>query len=596
MITKEETQRRRLRGRALASEGNGRGLTALKVAVLCSFNADWLAPFLAEAFERRGIWCEPWIGPFGQIASEMLDSESELYRFGPDVVVVIPTAEDVLIPLFQRPGNFSHASAASLAEERLTELRGCLGALLERAPRATVVAVPFGSNRAPGSSVLRPHAEARGQAPVDAFVEGVRGFDDLSPRILLADWDWHARSDGWEALRDDRLWYLARMRLNHVGLAELAELLARQVSAARGSARKVVVVDLDNTLWGGVVGEVGVGGLELGGEGLGLAYQDAQRELLKWHDAGMLLAVCSKNNLADALEVLDRHPGTVLRREHFAAIRINWSDKASNIRSIASELNLGLDSFVFLDDSPAERAWVSGALPEVLVPELPTDPADRPSFLRSSEFALRGSPTEADRDRTRSYVAAGERGLWKAQAASYDEFLRSLQLQLEFAPVGPLTLARAVQLCQRTNQFNLTTLRHTQADLEALMASGAEAFTVAVRDRFEDSGITGLAVLTNRGDEYEIDTFLLSCRVLGRRVEDAFLAFLIDHARARGASCVTGRYTPTEKNAQVAKFYSDQGFQAVEEGVYLLELHKRGPATHRPIANRIYENAGGPRS
>ena len=189
------------------------------------------------------------------------------------------------------------------------------------------------------------------------------------------DWDYFACRNGWASFCDDRLWYLGRMRLNPLGLASLADLVAEYLAAFRGATRKVVAVDLDNTLWGGVVGEVGVQGIVLGNEGLGLAFQDCQRELLKWHDSGTLLAVCSKNNPEDALAVFDQHPDMILKREHFAAVRINWQDKATNLREIAAELDLGIDSFVFLDDNPVERGWISKALPEVAVPSLPTDPA-----------------------------------------------------------------------------------------------------------------------------------------------------------------------------------------------------------------------------
>ena len=365
------------------------------------------------------------------------------------------------------------------------------------------------------------------------------------------------------------------MRLNPAGLADLARLLAEHLAVVRGKVRKVAVVDLDDTLWGGVLGEVGLRGLELGTEGIGLAFQDFQRELLKWHDAGILLAVCSKNDEEEALAALDQHAEGILRSEHFAARRINWLDKAQNLRAIADELNLSLDSFVFLDDNPTERAWVSSALPEVLVPDLPQDPVDRPSFLRTAPYVQCLHVTDTDRNRARSYQSAQSRNQWKARAGSFDEFLASLQLELEVAPLRPGSLARAAQMCQRTNQFNLTTKRYSPADLERFMTDEtATVFTLATRDRFEDSGITGLAILRYQHEQAEIDTFLLSCRVLGRRIEDAFLAFLVRQARAHGVVTLIGRYIPTGKNGQVATFYADRGFRPGDPSCFALRLQE----------------------
>lgn len=580
MISNTTLIERKQRGQALLSGVRPPGLEPLRIAVLCSFNAEPIAPFLAEALGRRGLAAEVYIGPFGQIAQEILDPGSGLYRFEPDAVAVIPAAEDLLTPLFQRPGTLEAGEADRLVTGRLGDLADWLERLGQRRPAATILAVPFGTDRVPGPNVLDSRATARGQAALAAFVDGVRGLDAGTAHLVTVDWDWWARGPGWAALRDDRLWYLGRMRLNGPGLAHLAELIARHVAAVRRPARKVVAVDLDNTLWGGVVGEVGLGGITLGNEGLGLAFQDFQRALLRWHDTGILLAACSKNNPEDALSVLDEHPDCILRREHFAALRINWNDKAGNLRELAAELNLGLDSFVFLDDNPVERGWVAGALPEVLVPDLPADPVDRVAALAAlaeADYIWRLGVTETDRSRTRSYRAIADRDRARVQAVDFDAFLGTLAMELDVAPLGPATLARAAQMCERTNQFNLTTRRHTAACLEVLLAGGrAEIFTLAARDRFEDSGVVGLGILTYEHDRAEIDTLLLSCRVLGRQIEDAFLAALADSARRRGAVVLVGRYTPTAKNRQAAGFYPDRGFKPVDEGTFTLSLDDPG--------------------
>jgi FkbH-like protein len=557
-----EIAARRRRGRTLLQEAGEGGAP---LTVVGSFNLDLLPPFLAEALDRRGLRISVTAGEFGQVAQQLLAP-------GEGDVLVVPAAEDLLAALYAGdPGG------EELVTARLEELSGAVSAALERRPGATVYVVAFGSHRVPNPHVLDPRDPRRGQVAVERFVDGVRDLAALSPRVVVVDWDWHVRSAGAAGLVDDRLWYLGRMRLGPAGLAELADLVARHAAAYHGRARKVVAVDLDGTVWGGVVGEVGVNGLELGDEELGLAFREMQRELIRLHDTGTVLVAASKNNRADVVEAFEGHPAMELRLSHFAAERIDWQDKATNLREMAAELGLGLDSFVFLDDNPVEREWVRAALPEVLVPELPEDPAERPRFLRECGLFDRVTLTDADARRAETYKAQGTRTRLRTAAPSFEDFLRSLEQEVAIDPVGEADLPRAAQLCQRTNQFNLTTRRHTIADLERMLADErTEVFQVSVRDRFGDSGVTGLAILRHAGEASEIDTLLLSCRVLGRRVEEALLAFLARRAAAAGAHRLEGRFVPTAKNAQAAGFYPDHGFSG-EDGVYRLALSEELP-------------------
>jgi FkbH-like protein len=574
-LAPREISARRRRGRALLDRC---AHDATRVTVLSSFNVDLLPPFLAEALERAE---QPpatvSVGAFGQIAQELLPPDSRLYRDAPEVLVLVLAVEDLLEGLFTLPPSQLPAEdAAALVADRLGELRGWLGVALERLPGMTCYVVLVGPLTAPLEHVLAPLAPERGQGAVMRLRDGVLALTELGGRVVVVDWEWHVRALGSAALHDPRLWYLARMRLNPRGLATLAELLARHVAANRGAARKVAAIDLDGILWGGVVGEAGLRGIELGEEGIGLAFQDFQRELLRLRDLGVLLVLCSKNNPRDANEVFERHPGMVLRREHFAAERVNWQDKATNLRELADELNVGVDSFVFFDDSPIEREWVRRALPEVLVPELPEDPVERPAMLRGAPYFQRIALTDADRSRAAAYHAERSRRSYAATAASFEEFLVSLEQQTTIEPVTDASLARAAQLCQRTNQFNLTTRRHSAAELERMLdADDVELYTLAVSDRFSDSGIIGLAILRFCGEEAEIDTFLMSCRVLGRRLEDVLLAFLAERAETRGARLLVGRFEPTAKNAQVADFYAARDFEPAETGSFRFDLTRR---------------------
>jgi FkbH-like protein len=567
---------------------------SMRTAVLSSFNVDLLPPFLAEALERaKQPPATVSVGAFGQIAQQLLPPDSSLYRDAPDALVLVLAVEDLLEPLFAlAPSQLPAEDAAALMADRLEELRGWLHLALERLPMTTCYVVLVGPLAAPLEHVLAPLAPERGQDSVMRLRDGVLALSGLGGRIVVIDWEWHLRTLGTAALHDPRLWYLARMRLSQGGLATLAELIARHVAAARGAACKVVAVDLDGVLWGGVVGEAGLRGIELGEEGVGLAFQDFQRELLRLRDLGILLAVCSKNNPRDVEDAFARHPGMVLRREHFAAERVNWQDKATNLRGLADELSVGLDSFLFLDDSPIEREWVRRALPEVVVPELPQDPVERLGMLRATPCFQRITLTDADRSRADAYRAERGRRAFAATTASFEEFLLSLEQQTTIEPVSDASLARAAQLCQRTNQFNLTTRRYTAAELERMLLDGdVELHTFSVSDRFSDSGITGLAILRFSEEEAEIDTLLMSCRVLGRRLEDVLLAFLVERAQARGARALVGRYEPTAKNAQAADFYAARDFEAAGDGSFRLDLTVQRPVSPLETRARVGADA-----
>jgi FkbH-like protein len=567
MISGTEAARRRERGLSLA-EVDAPGAQNLRVFVLGTFNLDLFPPFLTEALDRAGIPSYVELAPYGQLTQELANPESALYTATPDAVVIVPAAEDLLASLYAGSG------AAGLGAERVDELERLLAGALDRFSETTFFVVAFGADDVPAPHVLEPLARERGQVDLERFLEGMRALGKISPRVVVVDWEWPARAGG-AAYRDPRLWYLARMRLNPQGLAALADSVTEHVAASLGLTRKVLAVDLDNVLWGGVAGEVGVGGIELGEDGLGLAYQDLQDELRKLAAAGVVLAVCSKNNPSDVDAIFEAHPAMRLGRDDFAAIRANWDDKASNLRALADELGLGIDSFVFLDDNPVERDWVRTALPEVAVPELPGDPAERPGFVRAAPWFRRLSVTEADAVRTGSYQAQGRRRDLRATAASFEQFLAELAQEVTIEPLQEASLARAAQLAQRTNQFNLSTTRYTAGELEALAGKpSVDAYTVALSDRFGDSGITGLAILRFKEEAAEIDTFLLSCRVLGRRLEDAVLAFLAERARERGARFLVGRYVETPRNEQVRSFYPERGFESDGEGTFRLDLER----------------------
>ncbi len=348
--------------------------------------------------------------------------------------------------------------------------------------------------------------------------------------------------------------------LSQLSLRALADCHVRHLKALQGPAVKCVIVDCDNTLWGGVIGEEGVAGIVLGDSGEGRRFQDFQRDLLNLRRRGTLLAICSKNEEADVLEVLRTHPDCILSEEDFATHRINWTDKADNIQSIVGELNLGLDHIVFIDDNPVECEWVSSRLPAVRVLKWPEDleGADTlDDLLLFDSLAV----TDEDRGRTEMYRAEGLRRSAREEAPSFEDYLRSLDMRATVGSARPEHLPRVAQLTQRTNQFNLTTRRYDVAALGDLADSAHAAVVwLDLRDHFGGHGIVGCGILRTAGPTAIIDTLLLSCRVLGREVEVVLVNRLARAAVDMGASVLVGQYLPSARNGQVADLYSRLGF------------------------------------
>ncbi|MBQ9576140.1 MAG: HAD-IIIC family phosphatase [Muribaculaceae bacterium] len=333
--------------------------------------------------------------------------------------------------------------------------------------------------------------------------------------------------------------------------------------------KKCLVLDLDNTLWGGVLGEDGVDGIKLGGDYPGKAYTLWQQALLQLSQQGVILAVCSKNNEADVQEAWDKNPGMVLKRDHFSVLRINWQDKATNVRELASELNIGLDSMVFVDDNPAERELIRQQLPEVTVPDFPEKPYQLLLFFKSlvdSYFRIY-QVTDEDRRKTEQYRANAQRHAEQARFTDMESYLYSLDLELDILPADEHNLPRIAQMTQKTNQFNLTTRRYSETDVQQRLNEGWTVYCMSVRDRFGDNGITGTIFLRPVDDTtVEIDTLLLSCRILGKGIEEAFVKTVFNLLRLDGYRHVKADFLPTAKNGQTADFYDRMGMTCQTAG------------------------------
>ena len=377
-----------------------------------------------------------------------------------------------------------------------------------------------------------------------------------------------ATNIGRDKFYSPRMWYMGSIPYSMAGERAIAEEISNAFNALKGRRAKCIVLDLDNTLWGGVIGEDGVGGIELSTSKEGARFRDFQKRLKELKEEGVILAVVSKNNTEDALDGINNHPDMVLRENDFVAIKANWEPKPVNIEVLSKELNLGLDSFVFIDDNPVEREAVKIALPPVIVPEFPKDTAALEKF--AIEIGRKYFPTlkltTEDAKKTEQYQMEHQRSELKKSALSLEEYLKSLEMKLTIREIEENDIPRAAQLTQKTNQFNLTTKRFTTAEMEQVFADDSYIRLYGrLADKFGDNGIVSVVIGKVNGDTLDIDLWLMSCRVLKRDMEYAMLDNLCDRAKQRGLKTVKGYYYPTAKNKMVKELYGDFGFTKVSE-------------------------------
>ncbi len=514
-------------------------LTPYRLAILRSFTVEPVVPVLRAAAFVGGIDLSVQLGDFNAYAQEILDPASSLYSFDPQAVVMAVQ---------------SYETAA---------LREWLRVFRERS-NAHLILHTVESAPTPGRGVLDAQISSSEWDETQRMNRELREMARQFRGMYVLDYDALVARYGRESWRDERKWLTMRMPVAAGHLVHLAQEWMRFLHPLTGRIAKVLAVDLDNTLWGGVIGEDGMEGIQLGAEYPGAAFQAVQRVMLDFYSRGILLAVCSKNNPQDALEAIENHPGMLVQRRHLACLKINWAEKAQNLREIALELNVGLDSVAFVDDNPVERQHVRAQVPEVMVIDLPANPMGFARALRDAAVFERLTLSEEDAQRGEYYAAERERKELQQSSGSAEEFYRSLQQELEVAAVTPMTLARVAQLTQKTNQFNLTTRRYSEQELAAAGES-QRVYSLRVKDRYCDNGLVGVAILKDQGDVCEIDTLLLSCRVIGRTVETAFLARLAAEAVARGRRRMEGWFLPTRKNAPAKDFFAKHGFERVEE-------------------------------
>jgi FkbH-like protein len=540
-------------------------LLPYRLALLRSFTLEPAIPLLRAEALARGIDLTVQVGDFNAYPQEILDRDSSLYHFAPDAVILAVQTADLAPDLWRDYSDLAPEAVSAAVQRVSNSFSQWIRAFRERSSAALVVhslEVPA----RPGAGVLDAQQESSQSAAIHQINQALRQSAGEHRGVYVLDYDRLVARHGRLRWLDERKWLIARMPIAADCLIEMAREWMRFVVPLSGKTAKVLVADLDNTLWGGVIGEDGMTGIKLGPEFPGAAYQNLQRAMLDLTRRGILLAICSKNNVEDAMEALENHPGMILRPKDFSAVRINWNDKSQNLREIASELNVGTDTLAFLDDNPVELEQVRNALPEVTILDLPGDPLAYAAIVRDCPAFERLTLSSEDQQRTTLYATQRERSQAEQSFQSKEDFFRYLEQEAEVAPVSPATLARVAQLTQKTNQFNLTTRRYSEQQIVDMAARpGWHVLSIKVRDRFGDHGLVGIAITHDEADICEIETFLLSCRVIGRAVETALLSHLTETAKARGCQRLAGQFVPTKKNAPARDFYAQHGFQLLEE-------------------------------
>jgi FkbH-like protein len=584
----------RRRARTLLPEAESPAKRRLRLALTGGYSLYPLQELIEHLLETAGYAAEIFCGKFDNYAAEIMDEQSDLYQFRPDAVLLLPAHKRCAYDgNLTDPPELPRRQAAELSAHLLDLCRK-----LHERTRAEILlsnfVLPAGFD--PGMYRTRTLGSDWSFRKLVNLELGV----NAPAFVHLCDAEFLAYRRGGVASHDARAWFESKQFGSPDLLADLAREAVSILASLHKGPKKVLVLDLDNTLWGGVIGDDGLEGIEIGDTSpRGEAFKAFQTYIRSLPARGVLLAVCSKNDPGKAREPFEKHPEMVLRMDDFVAFKANWLPKSENIRAIAAELNLGLDSFVFVDDNPAEIEIVRQFAPEVSTILLSADPADYVRQLQDSRHFEPVTLTAEDQQRTAQYRTEAERKVLLESATDMDAYLASLEMEAVIREFDAMDAPRISQLINKSNQFNLTTRRRSEAEVGALIGDPVQpGFTIRLKDRFGDHGliavVIGKIVEAARGRILEIDTWLMSCRVLNRQVEQETVNELVRIARLHGCPAIRGVYLPTAKNSMVRDLYPRLGFQSADAAAERLEFTLNTETfqpfpTHIHVSRRSYD-------
>lgn len=553
------------------------GLPRYRLAVLGDCATQHLVTAVKGSAVLRGLALDVLETDYDQVFVQIIDAGSEVYAFQPQAVLIVQTVERLYHRFCGTPLN----QRASFAETVCADIEQNW-AMLRKNSRAAVLQAIFAcfDDGIFGSYAAKVEVSFRYQLQKLNFLlmQGVSRTDG----VYLVDFDAIQLDRGRRKFFDAETYFIAKMPIALDALPAVAGRVVDVIQALNGQrVIKCVVLDLDNTLWGGVIGDDGLHGIEIGDLGAGPAFTEFQMWLKELQKRGIILAVCSKNNEDIAKEPFEKHPEMVLRLDDIAMFVANWEDKATNIKYIQQTLNIGMDSMVFIDDNPFERNLVKSIIPDIIVPELPQDPALYLRHLQSLNLFETAGYSEADGERTRQYKTEVDMLALQRQFESLDAYLENLEMVSHVSAFDAAHFPRIAQLTQRSNQFNLRTVRYTETEISAL-AEDDHYLTLyfELRDNYTDHGLVSVVIMDKQPDDkLFVDTWLMSCRVLKRGMEEFIVNEMVATAAQYGFKTVVGEYLPTKKNAMVRDIYERLGFTAGENGLFAAQVSEFKPNT-----------------
>lgn len=556
----------------------------VSIYFLMNFTINPIAPILQLYLQESQLRPELLFGQYDNVMQEVLDDFSLLYSKKIDIIVCA---------LWQDPSDEAFLNKLNDIESFINELKTLFDLLQEKSSSLILIntfLLPFWSE----TGITSGGDTAAAIRQVNQFLRNY--IEQHASRCFLMDWERYAQILGEANSMDYRYWYLYKSPFKKAFLSYYASDITRVARALNGYAKKCLILDCDNTLWGGIIGEDGISGIKLDNYDYpGKVFTDFQKSVLKLHKRGVILALCSKNNEDDVWAVFDTHPASLLRREHFAIAKINWADKADNILDLVKALNIGLDSCVFVDDSPTECERVKSALPQVTVLSVPNPIYTYPSLLLREGLFDTLKVSEEDAGRNIQYQQEAKRQEFFKQSQNIDEYLSSLGLIATICRLQENDIARVTQLTQKTNQFNLSTKRYNQQQIENFSTDKDKAvFSLKVKDKFGDYGLTGVLIAKREADKGVIDSFLLSCRILSRRLEYAFLEYGLKYlSQIWQVKHWEAPYCASEKNSQIPDFLQRAGFQMKDNNIYQLhtEAWSHYPINHISVITEGFEYA-----
>ena len=533
-----------------------------RVGILCSFTINGLEEAMRVKSAEKNIECITYVGGYNQYNQEILNQESNLYKFSPDITFLFIDIRNILGDLFHHPHSITVSERKIFVNKKLKEIQNLSNAFVSRTKSKLIIAnfnIPtyssYGIFETKTEYGLHKIIEELNRELINSFVN--------SDSVYIYDFNGFVSRHGEDNIFDSKQFFFGDIKISLEYIPYLANDLLGYVIGHLGLSKKCIVLDLDNTMWGGIIGEDGFNGIRLGPEPPGNAYLEFQQVLLSLHQRGIILAINSKNNYDDALKVIKEHPYMILKEEHFASMKINWNDKVSNMREITSELNIGADSMVFFDDDPVNREYMKLNMPQILTVDLPQDPSQYAQTIKKmNEFNVLNI-TDEDTKRGKMYLEQRKRNDLEQSIPNLDSFLKNLDLKMMIKNANEFTIPRISQLTLKTNQFNLTTKRYQEYDIKKFSEDDKYLIgCVQVEDKFGDNGITGVFIVHKENfEEWFIDTFLLSCRIMGREVEKGMFGYIVNKAKENGIEQIKAQFIPSQKNKPIENFLPNCGFQ-----------------------------------